>query len=116
MFETIRASISRKFILMQMATAATVLILAGLVFLGLEVSAFRRNESRELQTLGHLVANNAAPTVAFEDPEAASRILDGLKVRPSIILARVYRAGGEMMAGFPAYESSRASQAGAPVK
>jgi signal transduction histidine kinase/CheY-like chemotaxis protein len=102
MFQPFRPSIRRKVVLMQMVTASTALLLAAVAFLVLEAATFNRTESRELLTLGQLIASNAAPMVAFEDPEAASRILDGLAVRPSIIQARIYRASGDLMAGYPA--------------
>jgi HAMP domain-containing protein len=97
-----RASIRRKVVLMQMVTVSTALLLAAVAFLVLEVATCHRTERRELVTLGQLVASNAAPMVAFEDPEGAGRILDGLAVRPSLTQARIYRASGGLMAGYPA--------------
>jgi signal transduction histidine kinase/CheY-like chemotaxis protein len=88
-------------VVIQMATSFVVLFLAAVAFLLLEVSSFKRTEFRELRTLGFLLANNAAPNLAFEDPDAAARILDGLKVRPSIVLARIHRAKGDLLAQYP---------------
>ena len=98
---TKRASIRTKVVLMQMVTALMVLVLAALAFLTLEESTFKRTESRELQVLGRVIANNAAPVVAFEDPEAAASILEGLTARPSIVRARIFRAKGDVLAAFP---------------
>ena len=104
MFEplNLRSSIRTKVVLMQMVTALTVLVLAAMAFLTLEVSTFKRTEFRELQALGRVIANNAAPVVAFEDPEAAAGILEGLTARPSIVRARIFRARGDILASFPA--------------
>ena len=101
MIKPFTGSIRRKVVLMQMVTACTALVLAALAFLALEVSAFKRTESRELQTVGQLIASNVAPMVAFEDPEAASRILGSLAVRPSILQARIHRANGDLMVRYP---------------
>lgn len=101
MFSSIKASIRRKVLLMQMTTIAIILLLASLLIIPLEISTFKQTEHRELQTIGQLIAHNAAPMLAFEDPEGGQRLLAGLSVRPNIKRACIYRYQGDLLAGYP---------------
>ncbi|MBM9613017.1 response regulator [Desulfobulbus rhabdoformis] len=60
----------------------------------------RQQTASEVQTLGRVIAGNCSAGVAFDDRATLRGIIGTLSAKPNIILARIYSAGGELLASY----------------
>lgn len=77
---------------------ALLLICAGLVFF--QVLSFRKEMAEHLTTYANIAGNNVSAALDFNDTQAASDALSGLKAEPEIVGARVYGRNGSVFAEY----------------
>lgn len=90
MIRAIRHSISRKLMLVVLATTFTGLLLSTLAILGYDIRNYQTAWVDDLRTQADLIARNSAPAVTFNDPKAAQENLAILRNRPAIESAAIY--------------------------
>lgn len=97
---TIFKSLKAK-LLIAMISVVMVLITATSVYLvSSQRSSGLEQISNELTLLGGLVGTNSIPSLLFDSPEEADKILSGLTVKPDIFEAAIYDLNGERFASF----------------
>ena len=95
-----KLSIRRKLMLMLLVPCVVVLLLAGLVLVGFQMAAFRRNFERDLKTTAQIVADNASGAVDFKDEPAAVHILQSLWVKGHVRTAVLATTDGKQFAHY----------------
>jgi signal transduction histidine kinase len=93
-----RLSIRQKLTAMLMLISAAVLALAATAFLAWDFYRFRGEMQVDLTSRAQLVLENTAAAVTFEDPAAASEILEMLESHPHTQMACLYRPDGSLFA------------------
>jgi signal transduction histidine kinase/ActR/RegA family two-component response regulator len=93
-----RLSIRQKLTSLQMMTSAAVLGLACTAFVAWDYYRFRADMEVDLKTQAHIVLDNAAAAVIFDDQEAAMESLSMLEVHPHTQLACLYLPNGRIFA------------------
>lgn len=76
--------IGRKFTLLLLAPSITVMVLVVAGLLAFQLRMFRQGFARELSAVADIVGANSVAAVAFNDPKAASEILDTLRATPHV--------------------------------
>jgi signal transduction histidine kinase/ActR/RegA family two-component response regulator len=82
-----------------LTTAAALLLDAALV-IGYEFQRFRSEAIESLHTQQSILARAVAPSLVFNDPEAARQQLTSLAENPRVRLAEVFGAGGRPFARY----------------
>jgi signal transduction histidine kinase/CheY-like chemotaxis protein len=95
-------SVRGKLILMAVSTTFVALLAAAIAMLLFDVRAFQRYWSDDLAAQAEIMAHVNAPALAFDDPDAARANLAMLGVRPQIVAAALYTAGGVRFATYGA--------------
>jgi methyl-accepting chemotaxis protein len=90
--------IAQKITLVSMLASVVALLLASLSILAYEIVVNRDVTYNRLQAVGTVVAHNTAAALAFDDPEAATDCLSGLRAERSIVATCVYRTDGSLFA------------------
>jgi two-component system, sensor histidine kinase len=93
-------TIKRKLITIQLITAATVLVLASVVFVWNDLRTFRSSEVSRLSSYAELVGENTLPTLMFLDDVVAGEILASLSVAGDITHVALYDASGVVFATY----------------
>ena len=101
-------SISRKLVVVMLATATVALLLATVGFTAHQVVSFRRSMSARLSSLAGILGANSAGALAFQDADAAERVLHSVDGQRDIVSACLY-AEAALLA-----EYRRSSAAGCP--
>jgi signal transduction histidine kinase/ActR/RegA family two-component response regulator len=96
----IRHSISRKLMLVVLATTFTGLLLSTLAILGYDIRNYQGAWVDDLRTQAELIARNSAPAVSFNDPKAAHENLAMLRTRPAIESAAIYGPDGALFSSY----------------
>jgi len=91
-------SIRRKQTLIIMLTSTITLLLAGMAFLGMEVSNFRRDLTEEISTLMQFAGDNCTAALDFNDRKTAEDTLAVLRGEPTIAFACIYNLQGDVFA------------------
>ncbi len=99
--------IQRKLSTIVLGTSVVVLLLTCAAFLAYEYFSFRQSASRQLSTLGEVVATNSTAVLAFDNASDAVEILDALKAERHIVAAALYDQRGRLFARYPADAASR---------
>nr|WP_320011336.1 response regulator [uncultured Desulfobulbus sp.] len=60
----------------------------------------RKQTANEVQTLGRVIAGNCSAGVAFDDRVTLRGLVGTLSAKPNVMLARIYSAGGELLAKY----------------
>ena len=89
-----------KLLLATLASSVSALLLAGGGFLLWEITQFRSEIERDIETQARIVAENSAAAVAFQDERAAGETLAALRLRPQIAVACLYAAEGRLFATY----------------
>ena len=89
----------------------SVLLLAAIVLVAMEVVHQRRLVNQELDAVASIVGSNSTAAVYFEDRQSAVEILSALTVKPNIVSAIIYDTEG---AQFAVYENKPASERNNP--
>ncbi len=87
-------SIRQKLVGFATATTAVALLLAGAAMMTYDYSHSARRSSITSRPLRELVGLNSAASLMFEDKEGAAKLLQSLRVKPSIVGACLYRPDG----------------------
>jgi signal transduction histidine kinase len=91
-------SIRRKQTLIIMLTSTITLLLAGMAFLGMEVSNFRRDLKEQMSTLMQFAGDNCTAALDFNDRKTAEDTLAVLRGEPTIAFACIYNLQGDVFA------------------
>src|SRR5262249_5895511 len=92
--------VQRKITLLTMLSAVSALLLAGLMFYGLEVRNFRAHLVEEMESIAALLGANSQAALEFEDPKAGQQALAVLADDTRIISATVYNSSGAVFASY----------------
>jgi PAS domain S-box-containing protein len=82
-----KLTLQEKLTLLLAGTATAALVLFALATLGIETAQSRAALVRDAATQAELLAVTVAPTLAFDDPVAATETLAALRTRPEVIAA-----------------------------
>ncbi|MCF6186757.1 MAG: response regulator [Desulfobulbaceae bacterium] len=102
-------SIRLKLTISLSALALVLLVTSSTVFFVRDVQATRANLLHTLSTLAKLIAVETIPAIEFDDVQAATENLAGLKTFSSIVAARIYTAEGSLFALYSAAGKHNAS-------
>jgi signal transduction histidine kinase len=86
--------IRQKIVVIIMIISAAALLLFGGVLLTYDFVTEERDLLSSSTTLAHVIADNIAAAVAFNDPDAAEDTLGSLRAEPSVVRACVYTPNG----------------------
>jgi len=95
-------SLRSRVTLMLLFTAGLAMVLSALCFLAFEAWSLRAAAAGDLRSLGSIISYNASPSVAFDVPTPASKILGVLKEHKHLTTARIHRSDGSVLARYPA--------------
>jgi signal transduction histidine kinase/ActR/RegA family two-component response regulator len=93
-------SVRGKLILMAVSTTFVALLAAAIAMLLFDLRAFQRYWTDDLAAQAEIMAHVNAPALSFDDPDAARANLAMLGVRPQIVAAALYTAGGVRFATY----------------
>jgi signal transduction histidine kinase/CheY-like chemotaxis protein len=93
-----RLSLRHKLTLMLMIMSSAMLLLASAAFVVWDFYRFRADMQTDMVTRAHLVLDNTAAAVTFNDPQAAGETLEMLAIQPHVQLACLYREDGTLFA------------------
>jgi signal transduction histidine kinase/ActR/RegA family two-component response regulator/uncharacterized membrane protein affecting hemolysin expression len=82
-------------------TCAAVMLLTSAAFFAYEYWTFRQFTARNLEILGKAIAANSTAALAFDNPDDAREALSAFKAQPHVRSARLYLAGGQLIASYP---------------
>lgn len=82
--------IQRRLMRVIMFTSGTVLLLSFIGFITYELITYKRDATRELATVGEIIAANSTGALAFYDDEVANEILQSLEARKNITAACIF--------------------------
>lgn len=85
-----KGSIKRKLTLMVMVITVSSLILAGSIFISVDMSAAEDSMSSRINTLTRVISDRITASIIFDDPTVAEQMLSALEQDQSILLACVY--------------------------
>jgi len=93
--------IQRKLMIMMLLVSGTVLLLTCAAFIAYEFRAYRISLTRNVQTLGHIIAANSTAALAFDNQDDASEMLAALQAENNVTAAALYTADGTLFATYP---------------
>jgi signal transduction histidine kinase/ActR/RegA family two-component response regulator len=96
----IRRSVSRKLMLVVLATTFLALSAYGSVMLIYDLRTYHDAWVKDLTTQANIIAEVSAPALEFDDPQTARENLNLLSTRRSILQAAIYTASGALFAGY----------------
>jgi signal transduction histidine kinase len=91
-----KLSIRRKILTTLLVAATSGMCVIMVSFVGFTWS-LRTNAIEDLKNLATVLAYNISPMIAFEDPDAAKKTLDGLRQSSDIQRATIYRNDGTVL-------------------
>src|SRR3954470_18237544 len=83
-----------------MLISSVVLLLACAALFGFQAYSLKQHATHELAVVGRITAHNIAAAALFKDEDAAEATLQGLKVMPQIVTARLELTNGQRLAYF----------------
>jgi PAS domain S-box-containing protein len=94
--------IRRTLMTMVLVTCGAVVLVmtAGSYFY--ELLTYRQSTTRNLSTIGQMIATNSTAALAFNNPDDAREVLAALKVERHIVAAGLYGSDGALFATYPA--------------
>ena len=93
--------IKRKLTAMLLLISGLVLLLTSAAFVTYEVATFWQTTSKNLSTLGRVIAANSTASLAFANEADAREILSALRAEPHVVAAGLYAADGRLFARYP---------------
>ncbi len=96
------APIRRKLMVIILLTTITALLLMRATLLTYEFVRFQQSTTRQLSTVGQIIAANSTAAVAFANQSDAEEILSALKAEPYITAAALYDKDGKLFSKYPA--------------
>lgn len=100
MIQAIKRSISRKIMLLVLATTLTALLVSAIVSLLYDMRTYQKSLVNDLVTQADLLGRVSAPALEFADPKAAQENLAALRVRPMVTQAALYAPNGQLFASY----------------
>lgn len=100
MKQFITSSISRRLMLVVLATTFLALLISGVAMVVYDIRAYKAAWIDDLRTQADIVAEASAPALAFQDPKAAQENLELLRTRPGILEAAIYGPNGTLFATY----------------
>jgi signal transduction histidine kinase len=113
-FDTISRSLRLKTLLVLVGTAFVALALSATGLLILDLRAYERQWSNEIQALADILAHATAPALLFNDRDVATGDLRSLRSRPNIEAAVVFDRQGQTFAVYTKPGSSVALASSGP--
>src|SRR5258708_21206735 len=104
-------SIRRKLASMGMRSSVTALVTASIAFLAYDLHSFRQSMVRRILSEAHIISFNSVSPLLFNDTEAASATLGGLRGEPAVAAAPIVAEKG----GPPPADHARARGARAQL-
>ena len=95
-----KLSLRRKITFVIMINTFAALCAAGLAFAKYGVNRFQQVEMQDLETLAQILGTNSTAALTFKDPNSANDILQGLAVKPHIIVAVIYDRDDKAFAAY----------------
>ncbi|MCZ6511649.1 MAG: ATP-binding protein [Alphaproteobacteria bacterium] len=99
-------SVRHKFTATSVLTTTIVVVIASLVFVGLEINNYRRALVQELTAIAQITSSNSTAAILFGDPAAARETLAALGARPNIDTATIFTPDGHVFAHHTALTSA----------
>jgi len=93
-------SIRQKLTRIVLVTCGVSIVLACTAIAAYDVTAFRKELSRELATVAEITGSNLTAALAFGDSKSAGETLNSLTAQPHIVQACVYSPNGSVFAGY----------------
>lgn len=93
-------SIQSRLIRNQLAVAGTVLLLSVCAFLAQDIFVFKKGMIQSLESTARVLGRNLEPTLSFQDPPEATKILHGLEAEGSFRGAQVFDRYGRPFASY----------------
>jgi signal transduction histidine kinase/CheY-like chemotaxis protein len=94
------SSVRSKLILMAVSTTFVALLSASIAMLLYDLRSFQQYWVDDLTTQADIIASVTGPALAFNDAKTAQQSLAVLRVRPQILAAAIYGAGGTRFASY----------------
>ncbi len=95
-----RCSLKAQLLLIVLWTCTVILLLNGVLFAFYDLAQFRREKARELEVLGRVLAEHSVAPLVFQDAQAASEMLEGVRSIPAVQIAALYTADGRLFAWY----------------
>ena len=110
--------IRRKLRVIFTLTTSAALLLAGIGIVAADTFLFYNYLVRDLSTFAHVIGDNSAGAVAFEDPEVGQETLMALRARTHVQTACLYRKDGSLLTAYtrPGYVGPCPSAGGEQVR
>jgi signal transduction histidine kinase len=96
----VQRSVSRKLMLVVLATTFLALSAYGSVMLIYDLRTYHDTWVKDLTTQANIIAEVSAPALEFNDPQTARENLNLLSTRRSILQAAIYTSAGAVFAGY----------------
>lgn len=96
----VQRSVSRKLMLVVLATTFLALSAYGSVMLIYDLRTYHDTWVKDLTTQANIIAEVSAPALEFNDPQTARENLNLLSTRRSILQAAIYTSTGAVFAGY----------------
>jgi len=106
MFRLADWPIRRKLGLLTGVGAMVALLLACTAFTIHDVRMIRAAKVKQIEILADILGSNAATALEFHDPVTGKEVLSSLRLQPSIEVAALFDAQGELLATYPAEPSA----------
>lgn len=114
MLKTIRRSLRMKVVSIVLLTTLAALLVSTFALLTYEVENYGEFLVSDAITQADILAGITAPTLEFDDPDAAKKALELLSNRPAIRAAAIYAPDGQLFATFSRSQAERFPPLGAP--
>jgi signal transduction histidine kinase/FixJ family two-component response regulator len=101
MFQLADWPIRRKLGFLTGVGALVALLLACTAFTVHDVRMIRAAKVEQITALADILGSNATTALEFHDPDTAKEVLSSLRLQPSIELAALFDADGEVIASYP---------------
>src|SRR5579862_7932003 len=93
-------SISTRLTLMNMVVSGVALVLACAGFFAYDQITFRENLARTLSAQAQIIGANSISAILFNDPQAATSTLAGLRGSTNIASAAIFTVDGRLFAQY----------------
>lgn len=110
------ASVKRKLEAIILVTAAIVLFINLLLFLGVEAQSVRQGAGERLRSLARVLGANSSAAIAFRDRKTAEEILATLSTQEEVVNGSILNRDGELFARYDARRMTPVSGLGFRLK
>jgi two-component system sensor histidine kinase/response regulator len=100
MLDLRKMSLLRSLLLLCMMTSGAGLVVMRASFIVYDLHDFRAKKVKDLKLTGGLIASNADAALAFNDADSGNRLLEGMRLKPEIRAAVLYRRDDHVLASY----------------